>query len=911
VHTKEELQEAIGKGQEEWEQKLPLLRLTEYSLTEPVTDSFVPFVTGIHFWEQAEALVMAALDDFATYAANGKMLLRKLFVDDALRGLAFVDQCRQRFDVVLMNPPFGYGSVQSKRYVDQTYPTTKYDVLVAFVERSTELLANGGLVGALGSRTIFFIAFFTQWRASLLGTHGVMVLADLGLGVLDTAMVETAGFVIAKNTLPSTSICLRILSDTNKVHGLLESVSECNRLQSTRRVFPVRQTAFLGIEDCPFAYWVPATYLSHFTRHASVAQEVGDVRVGLQTGDDFRFIRAAWEVEPQDVGKMRTWVYLAKGGEYQKYYSDLHLVVKWENNGEEICNFRDAEGKLRSRPQNIPFYFRAGITYPMRTRSNFSPRVLPAGCIFNVQGNAVFPRDGSCPDLLFAVLGVISTAAFESFTRLKARIGDMSSAGGAGFAYTPGLVQTMPFPKLDESSTQQLAVLVRRCVENERFLNSSDETTRLFVCPPMSNPRPGSIRSAYDSWVEQCESVALTNLKESYAVEGIVRAAFRFSQRDVDEVTSQFGRHVCQYAANCEESMIDKIRSLYEEPAREDDEEEYSSVPTQVKRLTFSRYLSLEEIAHSTQTNPSVIVELRRTQGWVRQNHFRDYVVGLLQHAIGCVVGRWDVRYVLGERQPPEFADPLAPLPVRSPGMLQGPDGQPLGQMPIEYPLRIDWDGILVDDPDHPDDIKRRVREVLELVWKDQAEAIEKEACEALDVKELGEYFRKTGKGSFWDDHIARYSKSRRKAPIYWLLQSSKKSYAFWLYYHRLDKDLLFKALVQYVEPKIQRETNHLDEMRRKKQAAGESGKEAKKLDKDIERQEDLISELQGFYDKVQHAARLHLEPDLNDGVVLNIAPLHELVPWREAEEYWEELLEGKYEWSSIGKQLRQKGMVK
>ena len=45
--------------------------------------------------------------------------------------------------------------------------------------------------------------------------------------------------------------------------------------------------------------------------------------------------------------------------------------------------------------------------------------------------------------------------------------------------------------------------------------------------------------------------------------------------------------------------------------------------------------------------------------------------------------------------------------------------------------------------------------------------------------------------------------------------------------------------------------------------------------------------------------------------MVLNLAPLWELVPWREAKDYWEELLEGKYEWSSIGKQLREKGLVK
>ena len=106
------------------------------------------------------------------------------------------------------------------------------------------------------------------------------------------------------------------------------------------------------------------------------------------------------------------------------------------------------------------------------------------------------------------------------------------------------------------------------------------------------------------------------------------------------------------------------------------------------------------------------------------------------------------------------------------------------------------------------------------------------------------------------------------------------------------------------------------------KDRPGADAKGAKKIDKDMEKREALLGELKDFADKLERAAKLSFgnpekldsnvvyDPDLNDGVVLNIAPLWELVPWKEAKNYWEELLEGKYEWSSMGKLLRKKGLV-
>ena len=117
-----------------------------------------------------------------------------------------------------------------------------------------------------------------------------------------------------------------------------------------------------------------------------------------------------------------------------------------------------------------------------------------------------------------------------------------------------------------------------------------------------------------------------------------------------------------------------------------------------------------------------------------------------------------------------------------------------------------------MDDPTHPSDIVARVRGVLTLLWGDRAGVIEREACDILGVKSLRDYFRDPRKG-FFAFHIKRYSKSRRKAPIYWLLQSEKRNYGIWLYIHRLRPDTLFVAGRDYADAKVALEQARLEEL--------------------------------------------------------------------------------------------------
>jgi hypothetical protein len=141
------------------------------------------------FFAEASDRLLQALHNYADEAAGSAGSRRRLFADDAAHGVALLEILRHRYDVVLMNPPFGAGSVKAKKAFDKAYPRTKNDVYAAFVERGIELLVPQGLLGAITSRTGFFLSSFQRWREEvILKEAPPLVLADLGQGVLD-AMV--------------------------------------------------------------------------------------------------------------------------------------------------------------------------------------------------------------------------------------------------------------------------------------------------------------------------------------------------------------------------------------------------------------------------------------------------------------------------------------------------------------------------------------------------------------------------------------------------------------------------------------------------------------------------------------------------------------------------------------------------
>jgi hypothetical protein len=856
LKIEEEIKDSIAEARKQWlegpkmEQVVLFPEMVKPKPEQQKLRFDLSGVTDEQFWDQAEDRILDALKNYAERAENGRVIRRRLFAEDAVRGFSFIDLCRNRYDIVLMNPPFGVSSSKAHSYLSSEYKSTSNDLYAAFIERSLVLSRENGLNGSITSRTYLHLPSFYELRRNLLGVDGdvrLLILAEMGIGVLDGATVRAALNIIYKSfqqKLSTIAFGLRGSHDYEK--ELLTQLNEFGKSGSADKVWVRELEFFYKLPGLAMSYWVPEQIANLFLQWKCLGEEsigkqnpsIGNVRVGLTTGDDFRFVRLWHETSPNFVSDS-FWKRFLKGGEFRPFENPSQMLVYWEQSGSVLKNFKG------SYFRNEMAYDKKGIVCPYISDKGIGAQPCPSEHAFGHASRFIEIKNKS-NDSLLKLMILLNT---ETYNCLLACL-------TADRKHESGILASLPVPSLSGATNQQLISLAKEITFLLQTLQQSDETSPIFF----------SLLIGIDNSLKNIAIQKTTkNENRRRKVYEILKAAENLLWMESGIDTREWENFIL-LAQNFRATETAKNHSYT-------NEREFSS------------------------DKPYDII----TNGI-----YNNIVKDMISWFVGNLFGRWEIRFTTGESKPQKLPEPFDPLPICPPGILQGPNGLPANSedVPSNYPIRIDWDGIIADDPEHEDDIVRRVREVLEVIWRDRAEAIEKEACEILEVKKLRDYFRKPGNGGFWMDHVKRYSKSRRKAPIYWYLRSAKGNYGLWLYYHRLDKDILFKALLNYVEPKIRLEEDRLNTMRIKKEATGSSGREVKQLEKDIDRLEQFASELHDFAQKLHRAADLRVDFDLNDGVILNMAPLWELIPWSEPKKYWEELQEGKYDWSHIAYQL-------
>lgn len=414
--------------------------------------------------------------------------------------------------------------------------------------------------------------------------------------------------------------------------------------------------------------------------------------------------------------------------------------------------------------------------------------------------------------------------------------------------YVVGILQKLPLPKIDDRSATKLAELARSAwtekfrVDEAHPLSHNFVTISLFLVPGEN------IKARTVNWLKR-----LTETNERITA----------IQATIDEVSLDL------YALDAVSRHTISQMSTNTGNAEDGDDEIHNDDEIKTKDYVD---LDIDSIG---------------------------LVFELTEYLVGSVFGRWNIHHSTGDKPFPELPDPFAPLPICPPGMLQNAAGLPAtpADVPADYPLRISWPGILVDDPGHSEDIEGRVRDALRVIWPDSADAIEQEACQILGVDSLRAYFANPNR--FFDDHLKRYSKSRRYAPIYWPLSTPSGSYTLWLYYHRLDDQILYTCVNDFVDPKLAQVREQLTGLRTRHRTGGDED--------ELARLSDLALELQDFRTELLRLARVW-RPNLNDGVQITAAPLFRLFPHRawsnRLAESWEKLEAGEFDWAHLALSL-------
>ena len=810
-------------------------------------------ISDSDFFAQAEQTIYKALSHYAESAGEGSYK-RKLFAQDAAQGFAFIDLCRKRYDAVVMNPPFGGTSAIVTRYLKDIHGFGRPDAYMCFVFRCADLADESGRVGAITSRTFLTLQFFEYQRTLLLSGKLLLdTMLDLGPGVLDGATVETCAYVTENSKNKKPALFFDLINKT-RIKDLIEYINDSTNGKTSDHLYVKKHSELNSIPGRVFAYRMAPGVLRSFANNQPIdpkyameqagreTQDSGDVcvRQGLIPGDQFRFCRL-WGEIPQHASH---WLWAAKGGDYSRFISKEDVLINWDNVGDEMKCFAEINYGGASRTiKNESHFFKAGIAFPRVSSVGLNARVLNKSSIFTDTGMAVIPANS---DQLLGLLGY-----------LNSRFADYCcNSLHPGRKFEIAHIASLPIKPEIFSNTEISKIVLRSWqLVNERFSEEEDKIE--FLMPKVVT--------------DQTLGVASSSVHEN-----------RFTSTEV-ELAGLQGRL---------NNVIFEIFGI--------SEDERSAI-----FLDLTEGQSAQKFGDDLSSNlkPFLAPEAVANIGKVIGPEKEEWSDGIA-YLFGANLGRWDIRYTTGERQAPELPDPFDPLPVCPPGMLQNDSGSPLSNVELgelnaegNYPLRITIEGILVDDPDHPEDIVRRVRDSLKVIWTDRADAIAQEACDILAVKELRDYFaEKRSGGKFFKDHLKRYSKSRRQAPIYWPLSTESGTYTLWIYYHRLTADTLYTAVQKFIEPKQEEAAKTFANLNAKTDRS-------KAEDKELETAQLLVAELATFRDSLLEIAKFW-KPNLNDGVQITAAPLwkHFRLPaWqKKLKATWTSLQKGEYDWAHL-----------
>lgn len=399
----------------------------------------------------------------------------------------------QKYDAVVTNPPYmavsnASGALQD--YVKKNFSVSKSDLFAVFIERCGQFAEKNGYQAMITQHAWMFLSSFEKLRAKLQAVDTVNM-AHLGARAFEEIggeVVQTTSFVMRKSHIKGYKGIYCRLIEANTQQGKEEMfLAKKNR-------YTAQQDNFSKIPGSPVAYWTSKKMLYAFMKGTNLSN-VANPKQGLITGDVSRFVRKWFECatlnlnfhgKNNDINRHGKWFPYCNGGSFRKWFGNNEDVVNWYNDGVEVKQFIDGNGKQRSRPQNQQFYFQAGGTWSAVSSSSFSVRFFPEGFLFSNAGMAIYTSLNKLKHLIGFLNSNIAQLYLSIFNE--------------GLNYNQGDIAKLPviFEREDEVSTIFDALI---------FVSKSDwdsfETSWDFTRHPLVRGA-STVADAFTAWEAEC-----------------------------------------------------------------------------------------------------------------------------------------------------------------------------------------------------------------------------------------------------------------------------------------------------------------------------------------------------------------------------------------------------------------------
>ena len=410
----------------------------------------------------------------------------QLFLSDThkkvLQALRQVDYLSPKYHVVIANPPYmSHGGMNERLRVfsQDYYPNSSADLFAMFIERNLNLTKIHGVISMITMQSWMSLSSFENMRVRILDNTTILSMAHLGPKAFDSIggeVVSTTAFVIEKYIKPKyKGVYLRLID------GNSESEKESLLREKRNSPYYSCSSEFQKIPSNPIAYWLSKPTVTLYSNKS--INEFFDAKEGVGTRNDEVFMRMFWEVPIENISRDKRWILIDKAGDTRRWYMGFSFLMDWEDDGYRIKNYRNEDGSLRSRPQNISYLFREGVTWGKVGTGIPCFRWRPKSYGFNDAAPTLFGQN------VYKMLAQMNSKVIRLLLDIR----------GGTINKTTGVIGELPYLPVDRFE-DELNSLITRGIDIAKYDWDSHETSWDFTTLPLLHPayRQPTLQATYN-----------------------------------------------------------------------------------------------------------------------------------------------------------------------------------------------------------------------------------------------------------------------------------------------------------------------------------------------------------------------------------------------------------------------------